>query len=59
MFATLETNQGNIKIQLYPDKAPKTVENFVGLEKARKSGPIPLRARRKRSRFIMGRSFTA
>lgn len=27
----LETNQGNIEIQLYADRAPKTVENFIGL----------------------------
>ncbi|MDG6772798.1 peptidylprolyl isomerase [Thiomicrorhabdus sp. ZW0627] len=25
----LETNMGNILIELYPDKAPKTVENFL------------------------------
>ena len=24
-----ETNQGNFKIELYPDKAPKTVSNFL------------------------------
>src|SRR3990167_3834233 len=29
----LETNQGNIVIKLFPDVAPKTVENFVGLVK--------------------------
>lgn len=29
----LETNQGNIVIKLYPDVAPKTVENFSGLVK--------------------------
>ncbi len=29
----LETNQGNIVIKLYPDIAPKTVENFIGLVK--------------------------
>ena len=26
----LETDLGNILLELYPDKAPKTVENFVG-----------------------------
>lgn len=26
---TLETNQGVLRIELYPDKAPKTVENFL------------------------------
>ena len=29
----LETNQGNIVIKLFPDVAPKTVENFTGLVK--------------------------
>jgi peptidylprolyl isomerase len=29
----LETNQGNIQIQLFTDSAPKTCENFVGLVK--------------------------
>jgi cyclophilin family peptidyl-prolyl cis-trans isomerase len=29
--ATLHTNQGAISIELYPDDAPKTVENFVKL----------------------------
>jgi len=28
---TLETNQGTIKIKLFPEVAPKTCENFVGL----------------------------
>ncbi|MBF0510984.1 MAG: peptidylprolyl isomerase [Candidatus Omnitrophica bacterium] len=28
-----ETNQGNIEFTLFADKAPKTVENFVGLVK--------------------------
>lgn len=31
MFAIFETNRGNFKIKLFNDKAPKTVENFVGL----------------------------
>jgi len=30
-IVVLETNQGNVELTLYPDKAPKTVENFVGL----------------------------
>ena len=29
--ATLHTNHGDIVIELFPDHAPKTVENFVGL----------------------------
>lgn len=31
LYATLETTQGNITVQLFPDQAPKTVANFVGL----------------------------
>lgn len=33
MIVVLETNQGNIEIKLFPNVAPKTVENFVGLVK--------------------------
>ncbi len=29
--AVLETSQGDIRIELWPDKAPQTVGNFVGL----------------------------
>jgi len=31
LYATLKTSMGNIVVLLYEDKAPKTVENFVGL----------------------------
>ncbi len=30
---TLETNKGNIVLELYPDKAPKTVANFISYVK--------------------------
>ena len=30
-YATLKTNRGDIVIHLFPNHAPKTVENFVGL----------------------------
>jgi len=29
--ATLHTNRGAVQLELYPDDAPKTVENFVSL----------------------------
>lgn len=29
--ATIKTNKGDIDVQLFPEQAPKTVENFVGL----------------------------
>ncbi len=31
MFATLHTSAGDVRLELFPDHAPKTVENFVGL----------------------------
>ena len=30
-YATLRTSKGDIRVRLFPDTAPKTVENFVGL----------------------------
>ena len=30
-YATLHTNRGDIRIQLFPNHAPKTVRNFTGL----------------------------
>jgi len=31
LTATLHTSEGDIEIELYPEKVPNTVENFVGL----------------------------
>ncbi|MGW0960798.1 peptidylprolyl isomerase [Streptomyces gelaticus] len=31
LFATIKTNHGDILIKLFPNHAPKTVQNFVGL----------------------------
>jgi peptidyl-prolyl cis-trans isomerase A (cyclophilin A) len=39
--ATLRTNQGDIRIVLFPDHAPKTVANFVGLATGEKSYSQP------------------
>jgi peptidyl-prolyl cis-trans isomerase A (cyclophilin A) len=30
-YATLKTSEGDIRVRLFPDSAPKTVANFVGL----------------------------
>ena len=30
-YATLHTNHGDIKVELFDNQAPKTVKNFVGL----------------------------
>ena len=31
LTATIHTSEGDIDVELYPEKAPNTVENFVGL----------------------------
>jgi peptidyl-prolyl cis-trans isomerase A (cyclophilin A) len=31
LTATLRTNQGTVQVRLFPDQAPKTVQNFVEL----------------------------
>ncbi len=36
MNATLHTNHGDIEVVLFPEQAPKTVDNFVGLAKGEK-----------------------
>jgi peptidyl-prolyl cis-trans isomerase A (cyclophilin A) len=35
-YAVFETTMGNMVVKLFPDKAPKTVENFVGLAEGTK-----------------------
>jgi peptidyl-prolyl cis-trans isomerase A (cyclophilin A) len=37
-FALFDTSEGKFKIKLFADKAPKTVENFVGLADGSKTG---------------------
>jgi len=37
-YATLKTNRGDIVIHLFPNHAPKTVANFVGLATGTKEG---------------------
>ncbi|HEX2575762.1 MAG TPA: peptidylprolyl isomerase [Aquihabitans sp.] len=37
MHATLHTNHGDIRLELYPDKAPKTVGSFTSLAKGEPS----------------------
>ncbi len=36
LIATLKTNKGDIVIELFPNQAPKTVDNFVGLAEGTK-----------------------
>jgi len=41
MFATFKTSVGDIVVKLFPEKAPKTVENFVGLAEGTKEWKDP------------------
>lgn len=41
MFATLHTTAGDIRIELFPNHAPKTVENFTGLATGTKTWTDP------------------
>jgi peptidyl-prolyl cis-trans isomerase A (cyclophilin A) len=41
LYAIFETSMGKIVCQLFPDKAPKTVDNFVGLAKGEKEWKDP------------------
>ena len=56
-YATLETTLGNIKIELFPAKAPKTVENFVGLANGTKEFVDPKTGKTAKRPFYDGLIF--
>jgi peptidyl-prolyl cis-trans isomerase A (cyclophilin A) len=41
LYATLQTNKGDVRIRLFPNHAPKTVANFVGLADGSKAWKDP------------------
>lgn len=41
LFAIITTNVGEIELKLFPDRAPKTVRNFVGLAEGTKEWTDP------------------
>jgi peptidyl-prolyl cis-trans isomerase A (cyclophilin A) len=57
LYATFETTQGNITVQLFPDQAPKTVANFVGLANGAVEYVDAKTRQRTKGRFYDGLAF--
>ena len=57
MFATLHTNQGDIRVELFGDHAPKTVRNFVGLADGTQEWEDPATHEKKSEPFYDGLVF--
>lgn len=57
MDATLHTNQGDINVTLFPDHAPTTVANFVGLADGSKEWKDPSTGTTKAEPFYDGLTF--
>ncbi|GAA2757421.1 peptidylprolyl isomerase [Actinopolymorpha rutila] len=56
-FATLRTSKGNVVIRLFPDHAPKTVQNFVGLAEGTREWVNPETGEKSSDRFYDGLTF--
>jgi len=57
LYATIETNLGTIKAELFPDKAPKTVRNFVELAEGKKMWTHPFSGQKTKRPFYDGLTF--
>jgi peptidyl-prolyl cis-trans isomerase A (cyclophilin A) len=55
--ATLHTNRGDIKVQLFPDHAPKTVRNFVELAEGTREWRDPKSGAASTGKFYDGVTF--
>ena len=55
--ATLHTNHGDIDIELFPNHAPKTVENFVGLATGSKEWTDPRTGKKSNEKLYDGTVF--
>ena len=56
-YATLKTNHGDIVVHLFPNHAPKTVENFVGLAEGTQEYVDPESGSRTTGKFYDGLGF--
>lgn len=57
MIAVFETSVGTFKVKLFNDKAPKTVENFVGLAEGTKEWTDPKTGKQVKKPFYDGLKF--
>jgi peptidyl-prolyl cis-trans isomerase A (cyclophilin A) len=57
LIATLRTNHGTVVIRLFPDQAPKTVQNFVELAEGSRSWTDPRTRRTSQSKLYDGTIF--
>jgi peptidyl-prolyl cis-trans isomerase A (cyclophilin A) len=57
LFATLHTNRGDIRLQLFPAHAPQTVRNFVGLAEGSQEWRDPATGEARTSPFYDGLAF--
>ena len=55
--ATLRTNQGTIVLRLFPDQAPKTVQNFVELAEGGKEWTNPVTRAKSKDKLYDGTVF--
>lgn len=56
-YATLHTSVGDIVLRLFPDHAPKTVKNFVGLAQGTREWIDPATGEKTTKRFYDGLTF--
>src|SRR5205809_7404704 len=57
LYAVFETSSGRIICRLFPEHAPRTVENFVGLAKGTRESADPKSRTRSKRRFYDGLTF--
>ena len=57
LYANLKTNRGDIVVHLFPNHAPKTVENFVGLAEGTKEYKDPTSGQQTTGKFYDGLGF--
>jgi peptidyl-prolyl cis-trans isomerase A (cyclophilin A) len=57
MYATFKTSMGDIVVKLLPEKAPKTVENFVGLAEGTREWTDPRSGQKQKTPLYDGTVF--